>query len=213
MQIRQFSKNSCLQQVSSTFQKYSPHDVAGWGSSSNNWNKGSLNAADQLRPILGMQAYNLTALTEHIVRAVGYPPESTTLWQGFFSTSLPRLMRTLNAEQRGTSDAHIPRPRPAVVVDIDCDIYEGTIEAMEWLIHHQLLVAGTLVYYDDWRQHVEGEVKAHYELEKRFKLKWRRLETGSRWNKYLYQLMETPSEDVVGGQFVPPSPAPPPPPS
>ena len=52
-----------------------------------------------------------------------------------------------------------------MIIDIDCDIYEGTVEALGWMIRHQLLVAGTLLYYDDWRRYVEGETKAHLQVQ------------------------------------------------
>ena len=191
----------------SDVKKHSPHDAAIQSKDSLGWQQGSLNAADQLLPILGMDAYNVTKLTQHIVKAVGYGAENTTLWPGFFSKSLPKLMHAVHAEERradkgvvnhanGNKPA-LPLPKPAVIVDIDCDIYEGTIQAFEWLIAHPLLASGTLLYYDDWRQFNEGEVKAHHELTARYKLKWRRLVTGSRWNHYLYQLTEAPSAEAV----------------
>jgi len=40
--------------------------------------------------------------------------------------------------------------RPAVYVDIDCDIYISSHQALDWMFKHQLIVVGTLVGYDDW---------------------------------------------------------------
>jgi len=54
--------------------------------------------------------------------------------------------------------------RPALYVDIDVDLYSSTVQVLEWLLTSQILVPGTVIYYDDWisggRQ---GNQKAHQE--------------------------------------------------
>lgn len=164
---------------SSDLHRHSPafaHDRA--------WQRGGLNAAEQLAKVLGHQAFSFRRLSRHIVQHVGYA--RTTLVPGFFNESLAAL-------------------------PIDCDIYEATVEvidwhacthvyigcmhgrpqALEWLLGQRLLVVGTYVYYDDWRDtyvyigcmhgmHMhgrreagEGERKAHEELTRKHGIVWR----------------------------------------
>ena len=44
----------------------------------------------------------------------------------------------------------MPAVQPALLVDIDCDLYVSAIDALRWMLRSQLLVAGSLVRYDDW---------------------------------------------------------------
>lgn len=124
------------------------------------WQAGDLNAADQLSKVLGSAAYDFEKLSAHIIRHIGTP--RTTLVRGFFNESLPALSPAMKAHMR-----------PALLVDVDCDIYEGTVDGLSWLLHHHLLVAGSFVYYDDWQRAGEGEVKAHDELTAQHRLVWR----------------------------------------
>ena len=39
--------------------------------------------------------------------------------------------------------------RPAMYVDIDCDLYASTLEALDWMLAHNLIIAGTVLGYDD----------------------------------------------------------------
>ena len=82
-----------------------------------------------------------------------------------------------------------------MLVDIDCDIYEGTVEALSWLAKRGLLVPGTVIYYDDWQVEGEGESKAHWEVSATFGIKWKQLITGSHCDgcghglRYLWQVV------------------------
>ena len=38
-----------------------------------------------------------------------------------------------------------PMMRPAIFVEIDCDLYISTVAALEWLFAHRLVVAGTVI--------------------------------------------------------------------
>lgn len=124
------------------------------------WQEGDLNAADQMYKVLGSAAYDFEKLSAHIIRHIG--TSRATLVRGFFNESLPALSPTMTA-----------RMRPALLVDVDCDIYEGTVEGLSWLLQHHLLVVGSFVYYDDWQRAGEGEVKAHDELTAQYRLVWR----------------------------------------
>lgn len=133
------------------------------------WSAGGINAADQLAPVLGKAARSRTSVMSHIVREVGYGPERTTLVPGYFNVSLPPL---------GNQGVDGHPFQPAMLVDIDCDIYEGTMEAIGWMIRRGLIIPGTVIYYDDWQFAGEGEVKAHAELTAKFGITWDRVSTG-----------------------------------
>ena len=67
--------------------------------------------------------------------------------------------------------------RPALLVDIDCDIYEGTLEGLEFLFKGGLLLPGySTVYYDDWQSEAHGEAKAHHQLARKHGAVWRNLQ-------------------------------------
>jgi hypothetical protein len=128
------------------------------------WRRGALNAADQLAGVLGQAAYDYAALSAHILRHVGY--ERVTLVPGYFNESLPSLERWVRAAMQ-----------PAQLVDIDCDIYEATTEAMEFMIQQRLLVPGSFVLYDDWDVDAPtGERKAHEELTRKYQIQWNAFE-------------------------------------
>ena len=109
---------------------------------------------------LGEAAFNYSVLKKHILAKVGY--RNTTFVQGFYNESLPNLRAHLRS-----------RMQPAMLVDLDCDLYESTIQAMEFLLAHRLLVQGTVVYFDDWRKSGEGMKKAHRELSRRHRIRWK----------------------------------------
>jgi len=124
------------------------------------WQAGDLNAAEQLESVLGSDAYNIDALITHITKQIG--TERATMIPGFFNESLPSLSPDLKR-----------RMQPAILVDVDCDIYEGTIQGLEFLIVNRLMIRGSHVYYDDWQKENEGEVKAHAELTAKHRLVWK----------------------------------------
>ena len=151
-----------------------------------NWQQGGMNAAETLALRMGDDAFNYTLLRQHIITRVGYP--NTTLVRGFYNESLPRLnrRRALRA-----------RMQPAMLVDLDCDLYESTIQAMEWLLTSRLLVVGTVVYFDDWRRAGEGMKKAYALLTRQYGLQWKVLGTRNGRDDYLQQLV---SCSKCGGQ-------------
>jgi hypothetical protein len=57
------------------------------------------------------------------------------LVEGFYNVSLTRELAK--------------RARPAMYVDINCDLFVSTVGALEWLLSNDLLVRGSLVGYDD----------------------------------------------------------------
>lgn len=69
---------------------------------------------------------------------------------------------------------------PASYVDVDCDLYSSSIDALDFMFRNQLIVPGTIVGYDDWwilpcgRGGEElsplevGEGRAHAEMTRRY---------------------------------------------
>ena len=97
----------------------------------------------------------------------------STLIPGFYDA-------TLTANLAGTRGM-----RPALYVDIDCDVYSSSITALRWLLKSNIIVPGTVVGYDDWKyggsgsdSQLMGEPRAHAEVTKEFGLEWRSINVG-----------------------------------
>lgn len=66
--------------------------------------------------------------------------------------------------------------RPALYVDIDCDLYSSAAAALSWLFQHRLVRRGTVIGYDDWAQGgSNGEQKAHLEMSNVFGVKFQKI--------------------------------------
>lgn len=78
--------------------------------------------------------------------------------------------------------------RPATYVDMDCDLYESTRTALDFMLRNRLIVAGTVVGYDDWwvmpcgdpwanatidAPLRSGEGRAHAEMAERYAVQFR----------------------------------------
>ena len=61
----------------------------------------------------------------------------------------------------------------------------STLQALRWMLRHQLIVPGTLVRYDDWPGDLAakggehgalwGQSLAHIQATRRFRVEWRRV--------------------------------------
>jgi hypothetical protein len=129
------------------------------------WGAGMFNAAETLALKLGARAYNFTFMSEYITDQVGYGRDKTILVRGYYNQSLPALPPSKRA-----------RMQTAMLVDLDCDIYEATMEAMHFLITQRIVRPGTIVYYDDWLpgRPIDGvgQRKAFVELTKTYTIDW-----------------------------------------
>lgn len=67
------------------------------------------------------------------------------------------------------------------------DIYLSTLQCMDWMLTHRLVVPGTIVRYDDWPtlnatrgkargSTFYGQKKAHFEVTKKHGVRWERVE-------------------------------------
>ena len=140
-----------------------------------NWLAGGLN----VQRLLGIKEW--PQLRDAIVRNIGFAPERTRLVRGFFNESL--------------RDGPLLRDRlglpPALLLDVDCDLYTSTKQAMSFMLDTGLLVPGTYVYYDDYsieawnispKKHPYMEERlAHEELTNEYGLEWTTL---SHYGKY-----------------------------
>lgn len=70
-------------------------------------------------------------------------------------------------------------PTAVADVDLDVDLKSSTTQALDWMATHQLIVPGTLLYYDDWHASGPGGVRyAHHKiLRKKFGMEMRRIGT------------------------------------
>ena len=84
---------------------------------------------------------------------------------GFYKNSLSRELAT-----------RIASYGPAAYIDIDCDLYSSTYQALDWVFSNGLVGVGTMIGYDDWWvlpcilnrsyniERLGGEAKAHVEI-------------------------------------------------
>lgn len=64
----------------------------------------------------------------------------------------------------------------ALFIDIDCDLYISTFQALDWIFKHKIASHGTLIGYDDWcltNLGTAGESRAHNEISLKYKVKFR----------------------------------------
>ena len=136
------------------------------------------------------------------MRNIGFDATRTHLIPGFYNESL----------RDGASLARRLRMRPALLLDIDCDLYSSSKQALQFMLEAGLLVPGTFVYYDDysledWRvsptKHPYKEERlAHHEITEEWKLTWRQLPT------YIYREPVQGLDWIARGQIRPSSQAP-----
>ena len=125
------------------------------------WNLGGLNAAEK------MGIFEWSRLKKAIADNIGHTHGQTHLIKGFFNQSLAR--------------PPLPSMRPALIADLDADLYTSTAEALSFLLRAGLLRVGSYVYYDDinyrpWfskfrRSMVEAK-RAHLEASAAWGLEW-----------------------------------------
>lgn len=128
------------------------------------WLPGAFSAADQFDVKTWAQCE--ARLYEHILGAEAASPaarERVQFIKGFFSDSLTPAL----AEAR--------RMRPALLVDVDVDLYVSALQCLEWMLRNGLIVEGTFVYYDDVgivKADGGGELRAHEEVTAKWRIEW-----------------------------------------
>ena len=130
----------------------------------NKFRAGQYSAAD------AMGVFNLSELIGYVAQRVNRP--NTTFIPGYFSESLTGELLRQHTLQ------------PALLVDIDVDIYLSTVQCLDWMLAHSLIVPSTFVRYDDWPFAVAnsgaasgttyyGQARAHYEMTRKWRVRWR----------------------------------------
>jgi len=149
------------------------------------WLAGGLNAAEQL----GVSDWETlcNTLVRNIVGAGAnmlLPPESVTMVRGFYNESLAG----------GRRFAARWRMRPALLVDLDCDLYTSSAQALRFVLEADILVPGSYVYLDDimpwvWAKDDQPALEqklAFQELTREFGLKWEELPLNASKREYVY---------------------------
>jgi len=92
---------------------------------------------------------------EDKIDSLGLSQDNYMIHEGWFSETLkPELI------EAGTF-------KPASYVDIDADLYNSTLEILDFLLAHELIRPGTIIGYDDWGDTdiwTAGESRAHKEM-------------------------------------------------
>ena len=119
------------------------------------------------------------SLLNRIKRSVKY--KRLELIPGFYNVSLTdELLRR-------------HRFQPALLVDVDADMYVSTMQCLTWMFQNRLITAGTFVRYDDWPSCIEpdpskcppvwGQELAHRHLTETFGIEWKV------WDRKVYQVV------------------------
>jgi hypothetical protein len=133
------------------------------------WARGGLNAA----AIIGSGDWS--TLKETLISNIGYLRAKTILIKGFFNSTL-------------RAGAHMGTRRwnhGAFLIDIDCDLYTSTVQALTFALETGVLRPGSFVYYDDLSEydrkehkrlmHLNEENLAHHNISAAWGLHWRTL--------------------------------------
>lgn len=119
------------------------------------WKKGDFNAMEKL----GCSSIEETikVVNEKVSSNISCSP-SLKWVPGYFNQSLQKLI-----EEKCVLG-------PALYVDIDCDLYSSTVDALDFLFRNKVIRRGTVIGYDDWGgspgwfANVDGESRAHAEM-------------------------------------------------
>ena len=129
------------------------------------WLEGGLNAAEQ------MGVSDWTMLCRTLIKNIGYAhAERAHLIRGFYNESLASGRRL----------ARRWRMKPALLVDLDCDLYTSSAQALRFVLDAGVLLPGSYVYLDDimpwvWRQTKAAALEqklAFEELTHEYQLLW-----------------------------------------
>ena len=120
---------------------------------------------------------SVSSVVRKVAARVGHS-QRVTLVPGYFNETL--------------SDELLQRHqlRPALLVDMDADIYLSAMQALDWLFAHRLIVPSTFVRYDDWPRfnathgrhagtNFLGQARAHYELSEKWDVRWKMVALGA----------------------------------
>jgi len=135
-----------------------PPEASGVHKEGRHWNQGAFSSSDAMR------TYSTKALFRKLRHKINRAEGNVTFIRGYFNeTMTPSLLRE-------------HRFQPALFVDVDGDLYISALDGVGWMLQNGLLVPGSLVRYDDWKDDKSwGETRAHEELTRRYHVKWRHI--------------------------------------
>ena len=136
-----------------------PSEATGVAMQGPHWKPGGFSAADALG------TYSYEKILEQILAKLPKERRAQARFvRGYYNESLVD----------GLLEKH--HFQPALIVDVDVDLYQSTMDCMGWMLRNGLIIPGTLVRYDDWNAKTTwGETRAHMELAKQFGLEWRNI--------------------------------------
>ena len=137
-----------------------PHETVG-NYAALEWKPGAYSAAKRTNNRT-LQQLHIETIMARIKRKT---LDDVRLVPGFYKNSLSRELAT-----------QIASYGPAAYIDIDCDLYSSTYQALDWVFSNGLVGVGTMIGYDDWWvlpcilnrsyniERLGGEAKAHVEI-------------------------------------------------
>jgi len=136
-----------------------PEEAEGVELEGNEWKPGGFSAADQFG------VYTFGEVRRKIEAHLGPAHASRCEWvKGFFSEALTTTLR----RERGM--------QPALLIDVDVDLYISAVQCLDWCLAQGVIVPGTIVYYDDVevvKADKGGELRAHAEMTAKYGVTWR----------------------------------------
>ena len=96
---------------------------------------------------------------QSMIASLGLPTDSYRIHEGWFKDTLKA-----DLVEAGVF-------KPAAYVDIDADLYNSTLEVLDFLFAHSLIRPGTIIGYDDWGDTdlwTAGESRAHKEIMEKY---------------------------------------------
>ena len=143
-----------------------PKEAEGMQKEGPHWNEGAFSIADALK------IWNWEELKPYILKTID--SKKVKLIKGYYEN-------VLNADLFFKNNF-----KPAIFVNIDVDLYKSTIECLDWMIKHKLIIEGTIIRYDDVLKIPEntGELQAHKEIMEKYNIVCKRL------TKQYYQVVK-----------------------
>ena len=92
---------------------------------------------------------------EQAIKTISLPQDNFSIHEGWFKDTLQA-----DLVKNGTF-------KPAAYVDVDADLYNSTMDILDFMFAHKLIGPGTLIGYDDWGDTdlwTAGESRAHKEI-------------------------------------------------
>lgn len=153
------------------------------------WLEGGLNAAEQMG-IANWETMCRTVISNIANggeggRALLLPMEQLHMVRGFYNESLAG----------GRKFAAQCRMMPALLVDLDCDLYTSSEQALRFVLEADILVPGSYIYMDDimpwvWRgkssQPALEQKLAYDELTREFGLEWEEVHLNATQRQYVH---------------------------